>query len=75
MLLLVRGDLLAAWQQRLPPDAPNHFLINVLPGDVQRLKDFLARAGVGGREDRRVSDGARAAHPHQPAGIGRGLCR
>jgi len=50
MLLLVRGDLLAAWQKRLPPDAPNHFLINVLPNDVERLKDFLAHAGVGGRD-------------------------
>ena len=50
MLLLVRGDLLAAWQKRLPPDAPNHFLINVLPNDVERLKNFLTRAGVGGSD-------------------------
>lgn len=54
MLLLVRGDLLAAWQKRLPPDAPNHFLINVLPNDVERLKDFLARAGVGGADGPKV---------------------
>jgi putative ABC transport system permease protein len=54
MLLLVRGDLLAAWQKRLPPDAPNHFLINVLPHDVERLKEFLARAGVGGADGPRV---------------------
>ena len=47
MMLLVRGDLLAAWQKRLPADAPNHFLINVQPNDVQRLKDFLARADIG----------------------------
>lgn len=54
MLLLVRGDLLAAWQKRLPPDAPNHFLINVLPNDVERLKDFLVRAGVGGADGPRL---------------------
>ena len=54
MLLLVRGDLLAAWQQRLPPDAPNHFLINVLPNDVARLKEFLARAGIGGADGPQV---------------------
>lgn len=50
MLLLVRDDLLAAWQQRLPPEAPNHFLINIQPDDVARLKEFLAHAGVGGRD-------------------------
>ena len=50
MLLLVRGDLLAAWLKRLPVDAPNHFLINVLPNDVARLKEFLVRAGVGGHD-------------------------
>jgi putative ABC transport system permease protein len=54
MLLLVRGDLLAAWQKRLPPDAPNHFLINVLPNDVARLKEFLVHAGVGGRDGPQV---------------------
>ena len=54
MLLLVRGDLLAAWQKRLPPDAPNHFLINVQPDDVERIKQFLAGADVGGAEGPRV---------------------
>ena len=54
MLLLVRGDLLAAWQKRLPPDAPNHFLINVQPDDVERIKQFLARAGIGGAEGPQV---------------------
>jgi len=54
MLLLVRGDLLAAWQKRLPPDAPNNFLINVQPNDVPRLRDFLILAGVGGSDGPKV---------------------
>lgn len=54
MMLLVRGDLLAAWQQRLPADAPNHFLINVLPDDVERLKEFFVHAGIGAKERPRL---------------------
>ena len=54
MLLLVRGDLLAAWQKRLPPDAPNNFLINVQPNDVPRLRDFLIQAGVGDSDGPKV---------------------
>ncbi|MDX1656797.1 MAG: ABC transporter permease, partial [Candidatus Competibacteraceae bacterium] len=42
VLTLVRSDLLASWQDTLPPDAPNHFLINIQSDDVPRLRAFLA---------------------------------
>jgi len=45
-LLLVRTDLLESWRARLPPDAPNHFLINVLPEQVEPLRDFFRDHGI-----------------------------
>lgn len=29
LLLVLRGDLLDRWQQQLPPQSPNYFLINI----------------------------------------------
>lgn len=43
LLSLVRADLLAGWQRRLPPDAPNHFLINIQPHEAQAVPAFLAQ--------------------------------
>ena len=48
LLTLVRGDLLETWQQRLPPDAPNFFLINVQADDVVAMGDYLSRHGLAG---------------------------
>ena len=45
MLLLstVRDDLLRDWRKSLPPDAPNHFLINVQPDQVAGIQAFFAK--------------------------------
>jgi putative ABC transport system permease protein len=45
LLTLVRGDLLANWQRTLPPDAPNRFLVNIQPDQVQALNAFFSRHG------------------------------
>ncbi len=42
MLLVLRGDLLDRWQQQLPPESPNYFLINIAPEQVAPMKAFLA---------------------------------
>ena len=42
LLTIVRGDLLANWRASLPPDAPNHFLINVLPDQVDGVRALIA---------------------------------
>jgi putative ABC transport system permease protein len=34
LLLVLRGDLLDRWQQQLPPESPNYFLINIAPEQV-----------------------------------------
>lgn len=41
LLSLVRGDLLEGWRKTIPPEAPNHFLINIQPDQAQALRDFL----------------------------------
>ncbi|MFQ5761058.1 MAG: ABC transporter permease, partial [Acidiferrobacterales bacterium] len=46
LLSLVRGDLLEGWQQTIPPEAPNHFLINIQPDQTQALRDFLVAHGT-----------------------------
>jgi putative ABC transport system permease protein len=46
VLTVVRGDLLKEWRTTLPADAPNHFLINVQPGQDQPVARMLHAAGV-----------------------------
>jgi putative ABC transport system permease protein len=41
LLAMVRVDLLSAWQRELPADAPNHFLINIQPEEVDDVRDLL----------------------------------
>ncbi|MEQ1532683.1 MAG: FtsX-like permease family protein [Sideroxydans sp.] len=43
VLTLVRGDLLEAWQGKLPVDAPNRFLVNLQPDQAQPVLDFFAQ--------------------------------
>jgi len=48
MLLLstVRSDLIDNWQHSLPPDAPNHFVINVQPDQVNAVVHYFEEHGV-----------------------------
>lgn len=41
LLLVLRGDLLDRWQQQLPPDSPNYFLLNMTTAQVPAVKTFL----------------------------------
>jgi putative ABC transport system permease protein len=45
LLTLVRSDLLANWRQSLPADAPNRFLVNIQPDQVEPLRAFFAEHG------------------------------
>ena len=42
LLTLVRADLLQGWQDRLPPDTPNRFVVNIQPHQQQAMTDFFA---------------------------------
>ncbi|WP_409519365.1 ABC transporter permease [Massilia sp.] len=46
LLTVVRGDLVAAWERATPENAPNRFIINVLPDQKQGVEDRLRQAGV-----------------------------
>jgi putative ABC transport system permease protein len=46
LVTVVRTDLLAAWQNRLPQQAPNQFLINIQPDQVEPLQQFFAAHGL-----------------------------
>jgi putative ABC transport system permease protein len=46
LLVLLRTDLIASWRQATPPDAPNRFVINVLPDQSDAFLQQLRTAGV-----------------------------
>ena len=49
LLLVLRGDLLDRWQQQLPPDSPNYFLMNMTEQQVPQVKNFLEQHQVEAR--------------------------
>lgn len=46
LIAIVRVDLLAAWEQDLPADAPNVFVLNIQPDQVDGLAAQLASQGI-----------------------------
>ncbi|RLQ23023.1 FtsX-like permease family protein [Seongchinamella sediminis] len=46
VLVLVRTSLIDEWQTQLPADAPNHFMINIGPGELQSVEQMLREEGV-----------------------------
>jgi len=45
-LTLIRTNLVETWRESLPPLAPNRFIINIQPDQVEPLKRFLAERGI-----------------------------
>ncbi len=46
LLVLLRTDLIASWRKATPPDAPNRFVINVMPEQGDAFQKALRDAGV-----------------------------
>ncbi|MCL2655913.1 MAG: ABC transporter permease [Betaproteobacteria bacterium] len=48
MLLLSVGrhDLLQSWRNKIPPDAPNRFIVNIQPDQLAALRKSFADAGL-----------------------------
>ena len=47
LLTVVRGDLIAAWRDATPADAPNQFVINIQTEQKAQVQTRLQAAGVG----------------------------
>ena len=47
LLVLLRTDLVASWRKATPPDAPNRFVINVMPDQAEGFQKALRDGGVG----------------------------
>jgi putative ABC transport system permease protein len=46
LLALVRDDLMQDWRRSLPPDAPNHFMINIRPDQAEGVTRFMQDHGL-----------------------------
>lgn len=46
LVTVVREDLVTVWQARMPPDAPNRFVINIQPEQRAGFTDFFRREGL-----------------------------
>ncbi len=46
LLVLLRTDLISSWRKATPPDAPNRFVINVMPEQGDAFQKTLRDAGV-----------------------------
>ena len=44
---LLRTDLVSSWRKATPPDAPNRFVINVMPDQSEAFQKTLRDSGVG----------------------------
>jgi putative ABC transport system permease protein len=46
LLVLLRTDLISSWRKATPPDAPNRFVINIMPEQSAEFEKTLQTAGV-----------------------------
>jgi len=46
LLVLLRTDLIGSWRKATPPDAPNRFVINIMPEQSDAFQQMLKTAGV-----------------------------
>lgn len=46
VLTLIQDDLIDDWHTSLPPDAPNHFLVNIQADQLPQLDEFFQQYGI-----------------------------
>lgn len=45
-LFILRHEMISEWQEQLPSDAPNHFLVNIAPSDLTNVQKFWTDKGA-----------------------------
>lgn len=48
IILLVRTELIEQWREQVPPEAPNHFALNLFDADLAPFRDFLRQERIAG---------------------------
>jgi putative ABC transport system permease protein len=56
LLILLRTDLISSWRQATPANAPNRFVINVMPDQGAAFQARLREAGVQDERARHMAD-------------------
>ena len=46
LITVVKDDLITLWAKRIPPQAPNHFLININQGQIRDINELLMSRGL-----------------------------
>ncbi len=46
VLILVRTTLINEWQAQIPENTPNHFMLNISPGEVVGIEQLLTGRGI-----------------------------
>lgn len=46
LLTVMRSDLLDAWRRAIPPDAPNRFVVNIQPDQLDSVRHAFAARGL-----------------------------
>jgi putative ABC transport system permease protein len=46
MLSFTLNDLISTWEKKLPPDAPNRFLVNIQPAQIDDVQAMFHEAGI-----------------------------
>jgi putative ABC transport system permease protein len=46
LLGVIQADLMKGWRESLPENAPNYFLINIQPEQVESTRQYISEAGI-----------------------------
>ena len=46
LLTVIRNDLLNAWYRAIPPETPNHFVVNIQPDQLASVRQRFAESGL-----------------------------
>ena len=69
MLSFTLNDLIATWEKKLPPDAPNRFLVNIQPAQIDPITAMFREAGIAAPAIYPMVRGRYLEHNGQPLNI------